>query len=346
MRSSPKNLIILFLFTLFLLTSCSGRLNDDLVDPVEGGVSPVERDSVFVMRDDLTPEYEAELVFSGYDEIVYRITEEENERIKNEFDAKMEQVKYEVGDKVKEGDVLISFSSKKLDEKLEESKNESAIAGLSVEHFNNLLMIDPKGDYLIDLKKQMNSKYLADLYIKDIKNTYQTINKKAVSDGMITYIDPAAKDGNPAVGKPLIKVVSGDGYYVISKDSVSENSVSANTVKRPDFKVGSRYKVRSGLNEYEVSVIYSEGDDIRFEVLDSDGIFAGQVLRMDHQMETLKDVCFVDHRAVIEGQDGSYVFLVNEDGSRRAVKVRTGVRVGDDVIIEEGLFGGEEVSLP
>ena len=337
--------IFIVLLLSLALTACSDEKAEKLVGPKEDGWTSVERDSVFVIRGNITPEYETEIILSGYQEEVYRITEEEYDRIKNDYKAEMKPVSMEVGEKVKAGDTLISFHSKSLDEKLDASKTEAALASLAVEHYTNLVNINPKGDYFIDLKKQMNSKHLADMYIQDINNTYANINIKAVSDGKITFIDPAAKDGNPAVGKALMKTETDDGYYVLS-ETVSENSVEEVFMKRPDFSVGDVFKAKANVNEYEVEVISAEGDDIRFKLIGNEGLFAGETLRLYCPMPELKDVCYVDGRAVINGENGSYVFVLNEDGSRRAVKVRTGSTVGTDIIIEEGLNGGEEVTLP
>ncbi len=337
--------IILLLIISFTLTACSDEKAEELVGPKEDGWTSVERDSVFVSRGNITPEYETEIVLSGYSEEVYRLTEEEYDRIKNDYKAEMKPVSSEVGEKVKAGDTLISFYSKSLDEKLDASKTEAALASLAVEHYTNLVNINPKGDYFIDLKKQMNSKHLADLYIQDINNTYANINIKAVSDGKITFIDPAAKDGNPTVGKALMKTESDDGYYVLS-ESVSENTIDEVFMKRPDFKVGDVFKAKANVNEYEVEVINAEGDDIRFKLVGNEGLFAGEHLRLYCPMPELKDVCYVDGRAIIDGKNGTYVFVLNEDGTRRAVKVKTGSVVGTDIIIEEGLNGGEEVTLP
>ena len=63
-------------------------------------------------------------------------------------------------------------------------------------------------------------------------------------------------------------------------------------------------------------------------------------------MDEIKNVCHVDRRALSYYNGEYYVFKEQEDGSFRAVKVKPGVSMGLDIVIEEGLEEGDVVSLP
>jgi multidrug efflux system membrane fusion protein len=51
----------------------------------------------------------------------------------------------------------------------------------------------------------------------------------------------------------------------------------------------------------------------------------------------------VPNQAVQTGQDGTYVYVVGEDRTVSVVPVKTGPRIDQDMVIDEGLKGGETV---
>ncbi len=72
-------------------------------------------------------------------------------------------------------------------------------------------------------------------------------------------------------------------------------------------------------------------------------LWPGQFVRASLLLTTMPHSVVVPNQAVQTGQDGSYVFVVKADKSVESRPVRTGERVGQDLVIESGLQPGETV---
>ncbi len=68
----------------------------------------------------------------------------------------------------------------------------------------------------------------------------------------------------------------------------------------------------------------------------------GQLVRVDVQSGAQDEKVVVPQAALIADQQGIYVFVV-EDGKAQVRRLKTGGDVAGNVIVEEGLSGGEQV---
>ena len=71
-----------------------------------------------------------------------------------------------------------------------------------------------------------------------------------------------------------------------------------------------------------------------------------KTLTISKELPELKNVCYVDRRAVVIYDDETFVFKEMEDGSFRAVKVDVDQQVGLYAVINSGLEEGDVVSIP
>lgn len=367
----------LLLVSLLATTGCGNSDMDPLCPPVDVSYTGQERDTAIVERGDLTPTFKADIELSGFEEMNYSITEGKLAEIEMLYKAKFDEVLVSEGDRVSEGDTLLTFSSEVLEKKSKEWSSSKTTASLRREHYRNLQALDESYDYydeIVDLNDEIT---LADEYASDVAETYDNMNLVATNSGVVSFVNDSVKDGFIVTGAPIIKVSSDDGYYILDQ-SDKPNMDKSKTMFDADveFHVGDRFDAKYALSEYVVEVIADPtgksvatptdaaddkeetassgdaskgelvtGDKIYFKIVGDDRI-KDKALTITKELPELKNVCYVDKRAVIIYEDETYVYKEMEDGSIRAVKVDVDQMVGLYAVINSGLEEGDTVSIP
>jgi membrane fusion protein (multidrug efflux system) len=72
------------------------------------------------------------------------------------------------------------------------------------------------------------------------------------------------------------------------------------------------------------------------------GLMDNQLMRVDVEAGTPQEKIVVPQAALIADQEGVYVFVV-EDGKAAVKRLKVGDEIGADVVVEQGLAGGELV---
>ena len=72
-------------------------------------------------------------------------------------------------------------------------------------------------------------------------------------------------------------------------------------------------------------------------------LWPGQFVRVKLRLQTLHDATVVPQQALQTGQDGQFVFVVQDNMTVEQRPVMVAQRVGDDVVIQSGLRPGETV---
>ncbi|ALC17700.1 RND family efflux transporter, MFP subunit [Desulfuromonas soudanensis] len=72
-------------------------------------------------------------------------------------------------------------------------------------------------------------------------------------------------------------------------------------------------------------------------------LWPGQFVEVALLLETLADAVVVPSAAIQTGQQGTYLFVVQPDGSAETRRVKVGISAGDETVIEAGLAAGESV---
>jgi len=72
-------------------------------------------------------------------------------------------------------------------------------------------------------------------------------------------------------------------------------------------------------------------------------LWPGQFVRVKLRLETPHDATVVPQQALQTGQDGQFVFVVQDNMTVEQRPVMVAQRVGDDVVIKSGLQPGETV---
>ena len=381
LRDLKKKLCIIeaFLLLLFVLAGCQKRVTDSLV-PAGDVVYDGPAESVTeVKRGDLKPVFEKTLSLVNSDEDTYRYTQNEATRLIDNYDVEVDEVKVNVGDRVNVGDVLVTLKSKVLDDKLKEYQKQRAEDILKLEHYRNMVAIDPNLDMTYEIESVKADIAIANISIEDINKTYSELNIISESSGMVSYVDASLQDGYIAIGSPLIKVFKGAGIYVFKPDVVEIDESAAEGGLQ--FKPGDVYTGVTFLEKYDLEVMnpaegkayangasptdasfasasptdadnasptdaaYKPGDDVYFKLLGNDNVVPSLSLILTYEQPEIKDAVYVEKGAVIEAEDGNYVFIKTENDDFKAVRVTVGGRVDDYIVIREGLEGGEIVAV-
>ena len=72
-------------------------------------------------------------------------------------------------------------------------------------------------------------------------------------------------------------------------------------------------------------------------------LWPGQFVNVGLRLTMRNNAVVVPNQAVQTGQDGTYVYVVGEDRTVSVVPIKTGPRIDQDMVIDEGLKGGETV---
>jgi membrane fusion protein (multidrug efflux system) len=172
-------------------------------------------------------------------------------------------------------------------------------------------------------------------------------------DGKIsrTSITPGNVVG-PESGS-LTLIVSQDPMYVtfpVSQRDLLQAQVSGRQSEIKDIKVkvrfanGSTYDQQGSINFIDVSVNRATDTVIaRATIANPAGtLIDGQLVSVTLEAGTPEEKVIVPQAALIADQEGIYLFVV-EDGKAAVRRVKPGGESGPNVVIDEGLKGGEQV---
>lgn len=328
---------LIFFSMALALSGCGSEKEDPLVPPVEPSYDAVVPTITVVEKGDVTPSYEMELQLMGYDRKRYKYSFAEYTELSETYELEVEDVLVNVGETVEEGDVMVSFHSKVLDEKIRENQLKMNEAAIEIEHLKVLQMINSNKDYSYDIEKQERDMNAAALHISDVRDTYRRLSMIAEADGVVASVNSIVQNGYIKPDTDIVEVVSSKGYYIAPKNSVGL-----------DFKTGEKYTATTLVSEYQLEVVDTpEGessDNVYFKTVGVENMIEKE-LTLKLELPLQKDVCYVNERAILRKGDHTYVYVVNEEGLCTAVEVELGERFDENVIVKKGLEGGENVAL-
>ncbi|HBI63431.1 MAG TPA: hypothetical protein DDY31_19835 [Lachnospiraceae bacterium] len=324
-----KNLISAVCLACILCSACSSQETADFSVPRQ----PYEKDiynTDTARRGNLEPEITLTLKTDGYKRICYDSLEENLE---------LEKVYVSVGDHVKKGDILVSFQCRDIQKAIMDYKEKITENRLLTSHYEKLMKINPQISYREDMESLEKDRKVAKLYLKEYENKLENYQIKAKRDGTIIYVNERLAEGIYEPGRALITQAGGSGKYEAEKP---ENYT---------FHKGELYHAMQDTVSYpmrvekitEKSIIFKPGADM-------DEVSEDDILTIIIPLEKLKNVVYVPAAAVrheedYKEQDIYYVYTVDENGYRSAVKIKPGGKVGEYMVIEKGLQGGETICI-
>lgn len=310
---------------------CSGGCGSQKKTDFNISRQPYEK-SVFstdtAARGDLEPTISLKLQTDGYERINYDSLE---------TDLELEKVYVSVGDHVKKGDMLVSFQCDTIQQTIEDYREKITENRLLISHYEKLMNINPQMDYREDITSLKKDVRVAELYLEENEKKLESYQIKAKRDGKIIKINDRLADGIYEAGRALITQASGSGKY---------------QADRPDnytFHKGETYVAMQDAVSYPVCVEKITKEHIIFKPkVEMDGVSEQEDLTLTISLPRLTDVVYVPAADVHHGEDSGekdfyFVYILDENGYRDAVVIQPGGRVGDYMVVKEGLQGGEKV---
>lgn len=314
---------IIFLTVLFLCTGC-GKQTADVVSIKIEPYEKVEYRTMQVMRGDLSPQLTLTLQAENYEKINYGMMNEELE---------LEAVHVKVGEKVKKGDVLVTFKSENIHEKLKEYKEQRDSNQLLAEHYTKIMQLDNSVDYRADIAMLKEDIRVSELYIKELEERLKDYRIIAKRKGTITYINEYLQNGYYYPGRNLVSQVCGSEKYTVP------------ATEEYDFKVGKIYTATTGFINYELKLIDDSKGMLTFEPVHGKAApREDDLITITLNKTTLKDVVYVDTKAVYKVNGTYFVYVLDEEGYKDVVEVKIGDTFEGYTIITEGLTGEEKVT--
>lgn len=283
------------------------------------------------LRGDLGTSMTVKLITEGYEELLYRAPEDE---------FTLEEVHVAVGDRVEKGDILVSFASEEIRQKIADYEAEKSQNELLIQHYENLMQVDKDADYELDIQMLREDIQIAQMYIDEAGKLLAQYQIVAKEDGIITEISEYLQNSVITPGVELITQVTGTGRYLAT---ASDTEL---------FTVGDVYSVNADEITYELQLAEISDGTLIFKPVSGTSILSvDETYELKLDMPEQKNVVYVNRYALCtirgeeEEEDSYFVYVMEDSGYQRAVFVTPGERIGENIIITEGLNGGEKVVI-
>ena len=369
-RCANRAGVVLLAAMLLLSVSGCGGSERALVHIGIPSIEEKDYTTTFVVRGDVTYELEEELHLVNYVESKYGLSSKLMDSMMLK-DVAFDKLYVSVGDKVKKGDVLLTMSSKSLEDEIDSYTEQKEKAQLEKIHYNNRTAIDNEEDNSIAIARCDQDINVATGYLTELESKKENLTIRADEDGEVIYISDQAISGTMSNTDGLLTIASGDDTYFLETEekttlSVGQIVTSTNKLVRYDMVVTNVEKSSAGTkayfkilgiegkveNESEVAAslvgMASPGDATETDAM-KDAQVSDREKIIVHGLtvpiaeETRKDVLYVASSAVTERDGRYFVFMIDEHGARVSREIKVESILGEYAIITDGLVEGDEV---
>ena len=259
------------------------------------------------------------------------------------YGAVFERINVAVGSYVKEGDLLVEFSSEDLDSRTKEVK--AAIKEYEEEgaYLRKMAGADHSTDYskqikLADKQVEYNKELL-----KGIEKEYRSINIYAEEDGIVEYMNEDAQKGILVTNVPMIRTKQLSNSYYLSDETGKIKEL---------FKTGETYNVSSSklddIMKVKCSKIEESQDGagkVYFETVDPIEKDCG-ILYVELEGIKKDNVIYVNRDFVYNRSGDYFAYVAGDDGLLEMKKIQIGDQVAENFIILDGLKENDKVYKP
>ena len=336
---SKRLIAVILTGAMSLSLSACGSSSEDKIGSAGINIEPyskMEFNTEKVKNGDIQSSLTLALKPDGYSSKDYSI---------QQSDYEVQEVKVKEGDKVAKGDVMIQFKAKEIQKLIDEYTEQKNQDELLIDHYNRLAAIDSSQDYSSDISAARDAMDLADTYIKEQNERMKDYQVIAEKDGTVTYVNSDLQYGYVTAGANLITVESGSSNYVA--ETSDTYAFKEGDIYEADFQEATFSLKLIKCEKYTSKATGEEMQKVMFQpVSDMAGITEADTLRMVIEKPVVKNVVYVNKKAVFDGSDDKkYAYVVNDEGYRSAVEVSVGDTVDDYTIIKSGLKAGEQVVI-
>jgi len=309
--------------------------------------------------------YAARQPISNIRDFVGRVEATGRVEIRARVQGYLEQVLFKEGDIVKKGDQLYQIEKglfqaavEAAKGALERSKAAKTLTAIQLQRAQDLLDKNAgtavARDQALAADQQAQGQILADQANLDTANInlgYTDIASPISGKVSKTNVTAGNVVG-PASGI-LTLIVSQDPMYIsfpVSQRELLQAQLSGRTTDLTGIKIkirfadGSTYKHEGTVNFVDVSVDRSTDTVLaRATMPNPDGaLIDGQLVSVAVEAGAPQEKVVVPQSALIADQQGVYVFAV-EDGNAVVKRIKTGGESGPNIVVDEGLKGGEQI---
>ena len=327
-KRQSANIIFIMILSL-VLSGCS----QDGGDPVVITHKPYEKEvyeTTTVQKGTLTPELNFTLRMTKIKRIQYSVTD---------ANLELDRIAVSIGDKVKKGDLLVSFISEELENTLAEYKEKKEQNDLLKKHYENLQKADKGADYRKELKDLKREQEVTQLYIEETEKKIEKNRIYAKRAGTITNVSSKLKEGTFRAGTSLVTETYGSGIYKAEVDESVE------------LKKGEKIQASDGSFTCKLKVTEVKRQDSGKQIVyfkpvsDMREVSEDTKLTVHWKKPPLKDCIYVEKKAVSSWDGRHFVRLMDDQGYFQTAEVSLGQEEGEFIIITSGLSGGEKVRL-
>ena len=272
----------------------------------------------------------------------------------------LEAVLFKEGDPVKIGDHLYHIEKgeyqaavEQAQGALEQSKAKKALTTIQLQRAEDLLAKSAGTAVARDQALAEDQRAAGDIMSDQARldNAHRNLGYTDIVSPIAGKISKTNVTSGNVVGPEsgnLTLIVSQDPTYVTFP--VSQREFLTLRVNPKDLKVkirfadGTTYNQVGTINFVDVSVDRATDTVlVRATMPNPDGtLIDGQLVTVVLETEQPQEKVMVPQAALIADQEGTYVFVV-EDGKAAVRRIKPGGEIGPDVIVNDGLKGGEQV---
>lgn len=299
-------------------------------------------------------------------EFVGRVEAVDRVEIRARVTGYLQDMLFKEGDVVKQGDVLYRIERDTFQAAVQQAqgallqaKGDLANAAAQLARTQELVKTDAASRALLDVRVAEQTKAQGAMVIADsnLKTANVNLGYTDITAPITGEIGRTSVTKGNVVGPdsgPLAVIVSRDPVYVTFPVSQrlflnlqmeeARKSKGQGLAIRIKFSDGTNYDQTGQINFVNVQVDRSTDTVlVRATMPNPNGtLIDGQLVRVSVEGEKPTDEVLIPQSALIVDQQGPYVFVV-EDGKAAIKRVKAGGDVGADIIVEEGLKGGEQV---
>lgn len=277
----------------------------------------------------------------------------------------LEQVLFKEGDIIKKGDQLYQIEKglfqaavEAAKGALERSKAAKTLTAIQLQRAQELLEKNAgtavARDQALAADQQAQGQVLADQANLDTANI--NLGYTDIASPISGKVSKTNVTAGNVVGPDsgiLTLIVSQDPMYIgfpVSQRELLQSQLSGRGLDLANIKIkirfadGSTYKREGTVNFIDVSVDRATDTVLaRATMPNPDGaLIDGQLVSVAVEAGAPQDKVVVPQAALIADQQGVYVFAV-EDGKAVVKRIKTGGESGTNIVVDEGLKGGEQI---
>lgn len=297
---------------------------------------------------------------------VGRVEAAEKVDVKPEVSGRLKEIKFKDGSMVAKGDVLFVIDSEKyeLDVKQNDAMvkvSEASLANENVQLQRSKFLADNKAIAQSQYDKQKIEKLTAEAKLEQSKIQLYVSQMKLHKTNVSAPISGRVGRSSTSVGNEvgpdsgvLTKIVNDKTvsiYFPVTQKELlqglrrkDDGSTLKLSIELPD---GSLLKENGALNFYDVSAD-EKTDSVTLGAIVENSenlLFDGEIVHVVASRETRDKYLTIPRKSVLIDENGSYCYVINNDGIVTIKRILTDQENGNNVVIKSGIEAGDKVAL-